>query len=132
MLANDLNLSVHNPILIYSFLALYGLLTVLILFYVQGRFRQSNRALKTLMTEWSQAETRHAGFVGQAQEQISKLAVPTPAPTFFARRDGIGFDVRNQVVAMAKRGLGATEIARSCGLQEGDVEVLLGMARLQR
>lgn len=131
MLANDLNLSVHNPILIYSFLALYGLLTVLILVYIRTKFRYSHKALKTLMVEWTQAETRHAGFVGQAQEQISKLAVPAPAPPAVSvRRDAIGFDTRNQVVTMAKRGLGTTEIARSCGLQEGDVEVLLGMARL--
>ena len=31
---------------------------------------------------------------------------------------------------MAKRGIGITDIARNCGLHEGEVEVLLGMARL--
>jgi hypothetical protein len=131
MLANDLNLSMHNPILIYSFLALYGLLTVLVLTYVHAKFRTTARTLKLLSTEWQSAETRHAGFVGAAQEQLSKLNVPPP-PAVPVRNSAVNFDVRNQVVAMAKRGITPTDIGRSCGLHEGEVEVLLGMARLQR
>jgi hypothetical protein len=48
------------------------------------------------------------------------------------RHAAVGFDTRNQVVAMAKRGIGLNDIARSCGLHEGEVEILLGMARLLR
>jgi hypothetical protein len=33
---------------------------------------------------------------------------------------------------MARRGIGVTDIARACALHEGEVEVLLGMARLQK
>ena len=44
-------------------------------------------------------------------------------------RAGIGLDVRNQIVTMAKRGIKANDIARTCGLQEGEVDVILGMAR---
>jgi len=40
--------------------------------------------------------------------------------------------LRNQVIAMAKRGIAPTEIARSCGVTEGEIEVVLGMVRLQR
>jgi len=132
VLANDLNLSIHNPILIYSFLAAYGLLTVLILVYVQSRFRVAARTLNLLQTEWQKAQSAHAGFVGAAQAQLSKLAAPKPAPALAVRNEGVNFDKRNQVVAMAKRGIAAPEIARSCGLNEGEVEIVLGMVRLQR
>lgn len=133
MLTNVLNLSTHNPILIYSFLAVYGLITVVILTYVHARFRIAAKTLKLLTTEWDTAESRHADFVGVAQQQISKLAVaPSPAAAPIVRHAAVGFDTRNQVVAMAKRGIGMSDIARSCGLHEGEVEILLGMARLQR
>jgi hypothetical protein len=133
--ANALSLSTPNPILIYSFLALYGVITIVILTYVRKRFRLATDTLKLLKTEWDTAESRHAGFVGIAQQQISKLAVPAPAPPVApqsARHSAVGFDTRNQVVAMAKRGIGITDIARACALHEGEVEVLLGMARLSK
>ena len=133
MLANDLKLSIHNPILIYSFLALYGLLTMLILTYIHTRFRVAAKTLKMLQTEWDNAESRHASIVGVAQEHLSKLAMAPPTPAAAAvRTAGVGLDTRNQVVTMAKRGIGIGDIARSCGLHEGEVEVMLGMARLQK
>ena len=132
MLANDLNLSIHNPILIYSFLALYGLLTVFILTYVHAKFRTATKTLKLLETEWQSADSRHAGFVGAAHEQLSKLTAAPAVPALPARHTAVSFDLRNQVVAMAKRGIAAPEIGRSCGLNEGEVEVVLGMVRIQR
>ena len=132
MPANDLNLSIHNPVLIYSILALYGLLTVVVLIYVQAKFRFAAKTLKLLSTEWERAQSSHSGFVGAAQEQLSKLAMPRPVPALPVRSASVNFDVRNQVVAMAKRGVASTEIARSCGLHEGEVEVVLGMVRLQK
>ena len=131
MQANDLNLSIHSPILIYSFLALYGLMTVTLLVYVQSKFRHAAKVLQALQAEWSSADTRHAGFVGKAQEQIAKLSTPTPA-TNPVKTSSVNVDIRNQIVAMGKKGFTATEIAKTCGMQEGDVEVLLGMARLQK
>ena len=133
MLANDLSLSIHNPILIYSFLALNGLLTVLIVTYVHAKFRVATKALKSMQAEWANAETTHASFVGVAQQHLAKLAAPPPPPMVpmpTARGASVGFDVRNQVIAMAKRGIGIADIARNSGLHEGEVEVLLGMARL--
>ena len=135
MLANDLSLSIRNPILIYSFLALNGLMTVLILTYVHAKFRVATKTLRLLQTEWSSAESSHSSFVGAAQEQLAKLAVPAAPPAMStqpARGAAVGFDVRNQVVTMAKRGIGVAGIARNCGLHEGEVEVLLGMARLSK
>jgi hypothetical protein len=131
VLANDLNLSIHNPILIYTFLALYGLLTLTMLAYVHTRFRSATSVLKTLQVEWDSAESRHAGFVGKAQEQISKLAVPAVPMVPVVKNAAVSFDMRNQVIAMGKKGFKALEIAKSCGLHEGEVDVLLGMARLQ-
>ena len=118
--------------LIYSFLALYGVLTVLILTYVHAKFRLATKTLQLLQTEWHNAESRHAGFVGAAKQQLSKLAEPAPVPALPVRKADVNFNVRNQVVAMARRGIGPVEIGRSCGLHEGEVEVVLGMARLQR
>ena len=133
MQANDLNLSTHNPILIYSFLALYGLLTALILTYVHARFRAASNRLKMLASEWENAESRHAGCVGAAREQLSKLTASAAAGVLaVVPRSTVNPDVRDQVAAMAKRGIAATEIARSCGLSEGEVEVLLGIVRMQR
>jgi hypothetical protein len=135
VLANDLSLSIRNPMLIYSFLALYGLLTVLILTYVHSRFRVAAKMLKALQAEWSSAESTHATLVGTAQEQLAKLTVPAPPltmniPATWTRP--FGFHVRNQVVAMAKRGIGIADIARNSGLNEGEVDVLLSMARLSK
>jgi len=128
---HDLSLSVHNPMLIYTVLALYGLLTIAVLAYVRTRFRTATGILKTLQVEWDNADSRHAGFVGKAQEQIAKLAVPAPVVAA-VKNVGLSFDLRNQVVAMGKKGFKPLEIARSCGLHEGDVDVLLSMARLQK
>jgi hypothetical protein len=135
MLANDLSLSIHSPILIYSFLALYSLLTVLILTYVHSRFRVAARILKALQAEWTSAESAHATLVGTAQEQLAKLTVSAPPPVLAltaARTRPVGHDVRNHVVAMARRGIGIAHIARSSGLNEGEVDVLLSMARLTK
>jgi len=133
VLANDSSLSIHNPILIYSFLALYGLLTVLILTYVHSRFRVAAKTLKALQAQWTSAESAHASLVGTAQEQLSKLTVPAPTMTLpVTRTRPVGFDVRNQVAAMAKRGIRIADIARNSGLHEGEVDVLLSMARLSK
>jgi DNA-binding CsgD family transcriptional regulator len=130
VLANDSNLSIHNPIFVYSLLAAYGVVTVFILTYVHAKFRIASKTLKLLADEWQSAQSRHAGFVGLAQEQLSKLSPPPPG--LHVRSAGVNLDLRNQVVLMARRGITPSEIARSCGLHEGEVEVLLGMVRIQR
>jgi hypothetical protein len=109
--------------------------TVLIVAYVYAKFRAATKALKSLQTEWTNAESAHASIVGAAQMQLAKLAAPPPRPimpTPSSRGASVGFDVRNQVVTMAKRGIGIADISRNCGLHEGEVEVLLGMARLAK
>lgn len=135
MLANDLSLSIRNPFLIYTFLALNALLTLAIVTYVRAKFRVATKALKSLQTEWTNAESTHVSIVDAAQEHLARLAAPPPPPVMTmpaARGSSVGFDVRNQVVTMARRGIGIADIARNCGLHEGEVEVLLGMARLTK
>lgn len=132
-LANDLSLSIRNPIVVYSFLALYGLIMLMLVAYVHAKFRTAAKTLKGLQSAWQNAESTHADFVGIARERLSKLSVPAPAATpTRGRSGGIGGDIRNQIVAMAKRGSAVNDIARTCGLQEGEVDVILGMSRLQR
>jgi hypothetical protein len=132
-LVNDLSLSIRNPILVYSFFALYGLMMLVLVTYVHIKFRTAAKTLKLLQTEWKSAESQHSTFVGAAQERLSKLTLQAPAvATGIGRAAAIGSDIRNQIVAMAKRGIAIHEIARNCGLQEGEVDVILGMARLRR
>ena len=131
MLANASSLSMHNPIVVYSFLAVYGIALALVVTYVHTKFRGSAKTLLLLQTEWQSAESKHSTFVGMAEDKLSKLTKPA-APVAQVPRAGLGFEVRNQIVAMAKRGIGANDIARTCGLQEGEVDVILGMARLRQ
>jgi hypothetical protein len=110
--------------------ALYGVLTLLLAAYVHAKFRRAGRTLKMLQAEWQNAESTHAAIAGLAQEKLTRLGARAAAP--MAQTGGIGLDLRNQVVAMAKRGIAANQIARTCGLHEGEVEVILGAVRLQR
>jgi hypothetical protein len=132
VLANDLSPLIHNPFLVYSFLAVYGVMFLLLATYVHAKFRTASKTLQLLQTEWQSAESKHANLANVAQEHLSKLTAPASAPTPLVRNTGIGFDIRNQIVNMAKRGITVNDIARKCGLQEGEVDVILGMARLQR
>jgi hypothetical protein len=129
VLANDSSLSIHNPILIYSFLAIYGLLTVFVLTYVYAKFRFTSKTLSLLTAEWRTAEASHAGFVGKAHDRLSKLSVPAPP---VVKQASVSNDMRKQVVAMGKKGINPVEIAKACGLHEGEVDVLLSMSRLLR
>ena len=133
MQASDLSLSIRNTIFVYSALALYGLLTVVLIAYVHAKFRTAAKSLKLVQSEWQTAQSKHDTFVGDAQEKLSKLrATPAAATVLPPRTSAIGPDARRQIVAMAKRGMKTNDIARNCGLHEGEVEVILGMARLER
>jgi hypothetical protein len=132
VLGSDLSPLIRNPLLVYSFLAVYGLMFLLLATYVHAKFRMASKTLKLLQTEWQSAESKHASLTDVAQEHLSKLSAPPPAPTPLVRNTGIGFDIRNQILNMARRGITVNDIARKCGMQEGEVDVILGMARLQR
>src|SRR5262245_2695226 len=110
VLVSDLNLSIRNPLLVYSFLALYGVMMLMLIAYVHAKFRTAAKALKRLQTDWDSAASTHENFVGAARERLSKLR-SNPAASQPPRHAGIGADIRHQVVAMAKRGTAVPDIA---------------------
>lgn len=134
-MANASSLFTLNPIIVHLELGLYGLLFVGIFIYVHMKFRKADRLLKGLKNEWEGAESKHAGLLQVAQHRISRLgersevAMPAAAPSV---SQAVLPDTRNQITAMGRRGIPVSEIARSCGLPEGEVDVLLSMARMQR
>ena len=134
MLASASSLLTLNPLIVHATLALYGLLFVFVFAYLHSRFKTANRLLRTLNTEWTAAESRHVGLFETAQQSLGSLSkiAAHPAKAEVVSREPVSVDTRTQVIAMAKRGLPILDIARSCGLAEGEVDVLLGMARMQR
>lgn len=133
MSANALSQLTLNPIVVYAMLGLYGLLFAFMFLYLHSRFRASAKILALLKTDWAAAESTHADLVGTAQEKIARLAVEIPVKTQSQpTAKSVTSDTRTQVVSLGKRGLGVAEIARTTGLPEGEVDVLLGLARMQR
>ena len=133
MPVNDLSLSIHNPLVVYTSLALYGLLTVVLIAYVHAKFRTATKALRLLRAEWQSVQSNHETFVGDAKEKLSKLKAPlTSTNALPSRARAVRLDARHQIVSMAKRGMRTSDIARVCSLQEGEIEVILGVARLER
>jgi DNA-directed RNA polymerase specialized sigma24 family protein len=131
--ANASSLLTLNPIIVYATLALYGLLFAVTFLYMHNRFRMSSRVLSLLKNDWADAETKHSELVETAQQRIARLSVEMPVRAQAEPQvKGVTSDTRTQVVAMGKRGLGLAEIARNTGLPEGEVDVLLGLARMQR
>jgi DNA-directed RNA polymerase specialized sigma24 family protein len=132
--ANASSLLTLNPIIVYATLGLYGLLFAFMFVYLHSRFRTSSRVLSLLKTDWAHADSKHSELVGTAQERIARLSIEIPARAQAEPQlmKAVTADTRTQVVAMGKRGLGLPEIARNTGLPEGEVDVLLGLARMQR
>ena len=133
MSANASSLLTLNPIIVYATLGLYGLLFAFMFLYLHNRFRMSSRVLSVLKNDWADADSKHSELVETAQQRIARLSVEFPRvqaqqPVLKT----VTSDTRTQVVAMGKRGLGLAEIARNTGLPEGEVDVLLGLARMQR
>lgn len=135
-MANASSLFTLNPIIVNLELGLYGLLFVGIFIYVHMKFRKADRLLRGLKNEWEGAESKHAGLLQVAQHRISRLGakseVSVPGSAVPSVPQAVPPDTRNQITAMGRRGIPVSEIARSCGLPEGEVDVLLSMARMQR
>ena len=132
MLANASSLLTLNPLIVYATLGLYGLLFASMFLFLHSQSRRTDRVFQTLKTEWNAADSRHVGLVESAQESFHRLAAQPARVAAHATQASVTVDTRTQVVAMAKRGLPVLDIARSCGLAEGEVDVLLGMARMQQ
>ena len=123
-----------NPIVIYSTLGVYGLIIVAVLLYVYRKFSGTHLLLESLKKDWEFAEKNHSTLLNEAKEHVSKFsptaAAPTPAIAAGAR--SVTFDTRNQIIAMGRKGLSVADISRACAMPEADVDVLLGLARIQR
>lgn len=133
MSVNALSQLTPNPLIVSAALVLYGFLFVGVFFYIRSKFRKAGRVLDTLKTDWASAESMHADLFENAQDRITSLAVEPAAMNSFAPvATPVTANTRNQVTAMGRKGLSVPEIARSCGLPEGEVDVLLSMARMQR
>jgi len=127
-------LLIANPIIIYSTLGFYGLIIVAVLLYVYRKFSGATLLLESLRKDWETADLDHTTLLKQAKEHVSKLA-PQPSPSgtlAVAGPRSLNFDTRNQVIAMGRKGFTATDISRACAMPESDIDVLLGLARLQR
>ena len=136
MLENVSSLLTLNPVIVYSTLALYAVLFAGMFFYLHNRFRMASRVLGFLKQDWASAQSDHSSLVEAARERLATLQPEAPAQKeavpMVAPRQSFNADTRTQVVAMGKRGVPTSEIARSTGLPEGEVDVLLGLARMQR
>jgi hypothetical protein len=115
--------------IVYLLFAIYGVALVFVLAFVHARFRAANRLLRTLKKDWESAGSKYAEFIVQAKEKIAALE-PVPA----ARSNSesvINDDLRSRVLEMASEGASTAHIARTSGLSEGEIHVLLGLARIQ-
>jgi hypothetical protein len=127
------SLSMLNPIIVNLELGLYGLLFAGIFLYIHRKFRKSGKLLRELQKEWARAEAAHAELLKDIHQRLATLTVETAAARPFApEAPPVTSNVRNQVTSMGRRGMAASEIASSCGLPEGEVDVLLGMSRLKK
>ena len=130
MATNIFLLSTPEKIGIYLALALCGLSVLLLALHVQRRFMRATGALSGLNKEWEAAQSKFFQIAEVAEQQMDGLGSNPDSAAPPEQRGNVSFDVRSQVAAMGKRGLPTPEIARSAGLSEGEVEVLLGMSRM--
>jgi hypothetical protein len=120
-----------NPIVIYSTLGLYGLIIAGVLLYVYRKFSGAHLLLQSLKKDWESADLNHSSLLLQARDHVNKLAPAMASPATAGTRS-ITFDTRNQVISMGRKGFTACDISRACSMPEADVDVLLGLSRIQR
>ncbi len=127
------SLSMLNPLIVNMELGLYGLLFAAIFLYVQRKFRKSGRLLREMQKDWVKAESAHADLLKEIHHRIANLSMESASAKSFAPDvPSVTSDMRHQVASMGRRGITASEIASTCGLPEGEVDVLLGLSRLQK
>ena len=82
MLANDSSLSIRNPILIYSFLALYGLLTVLILDVRTFEVSHRHQNAEAVPGRMDQRRIKPRDSSGRRPGTTRKTQLPLPRPRY--------------------------------------------------
>lgn len=113
---------------VYIVLGVCVLLTGASLLLVSAEFRRTSRMLAALKQEWSTAETQFGSLAEEARQRLGTLKTVNPVTQ---PSPALSVDVRSRVQAMARRGVPVAEISRSSGLNEAEVEVLIGLSRLQ-
>ena len=127
------SLSMLNPLIVNLELGLYGLLFAAVFLYVHRKFRKSGKVLREMQKDWVKAESAHADLLKEIHHRLANLSMETAAARPFAQDvPAVTSDMRHQVASMGRRGIAASEIASTCGLPEGEVDVLLGLSRLQK
>jgi hypothetical protein len=122
-----------NPLIVNMELGLYGLLFAAVFLYVHRKFRKSGKVLREMQKDWAKADSAHAELLKEIHQRLANLSMETASARPFAQdAPSVTSDVRNQVASMGRRGIAAPEIASTCGLPEGEVDVLLGMSRLRK
>jgi len=123
-----------SMIVIYA-LAAQAVLFALLLSFLYFRLGSTNRLLLTFQKNWSSAEANHKTLVDEAREKLTEFSSAAPQAKQFAitpKRGSLSSEIRTQVLSLARKGFAAADIARTCGLPESDIGVLLGFARLQK
>jgi hypothetical protein len=134
MSGNASVLSTINPIVVYSVLGFYGIFMAAAVLFVYQKFRSANRLLVALHKDWENAQSAHLELLNEAKAKFSSLAPITvhPAtPASESRPRTVSFDTRNQIRSMGRKGLSAADIARACSMTEAEINVLLGLSRIQ-
>jgi hypothetical protein len=121
-------------IVIYA-LAAQAVFFALLLSFLYFRLGSTNRLLLTFQKNWDSAEADHKTLVDEAREKLTEFSTSAPQPKPFAitpKRGSLSSEIRSQVLALGKKGFTTADIARSSGLPESDIGVLLGLARIQK
>jgi hypothetical protein len=106
-------------------------LLAIILGYI-WKFRRTSQLFESFQRQWTEAESRHQTLLTEARERVHNIVTPPPDTLLFQpRRPSLNSEARSHVVNMSRNGASAGDIARTCGIPESAVHVVLGMARLQ-
>src|SRR4029079_7169064 len=123
-----------SMIVVYA-LAAQAVLFALLHSFMYFRLGSTNRLLVTFQDNWANAEANHKTLVHEAREKLTEFSAAAPQANQFAitpKRGSLSSEIRTQVLALGKKGFTTADIARTCGLPENDIGVLLGLARLQK
>ena len=123
-------LSMPDAVGIYLALGLCGLSIVFLALHVQRKFVRASGVLTRLNREWQDAQAQFLNLAEVAQRQMANQPVHDKAPP---REPGgeISAGLRKQITTMSRNGAAAEDIARTAGLSEAEINVLLGMSRVE-
>ena len=119
-----------DPRLLLGLFVVQGIALMSVLGYVWTRFRKTRLVIGAFQQQWEFAESNHKSLLVQARERVNSFSQPAPTQPIPGRLP-LTAETRNHVAAMGRNGVSATEIARTCGIPENAVSVLLGFAQLK-